>query len=131
MPPENTAPLIAAAKARHELARSKTVRALRELARAGTPITFPTVAHTAGVSRSWLYTQTDLRDQIQQQRENSRRAPHTSIPPTQQATQTTLLHRLEAAHQRNRALTEENQRLRRQLEHALGDQRARNRNNAL
>jgi regulator of replication initiation timing len=35
-----------------------------------------------------------------------------------------LLARLESALERNRKLTEENQRLRRQLAHALGDRRA-------
>lgn len=39
MRPDNTAPLIAAARRRHELTRSKAIKALRDLDRAGTPIT--------------------------------------------------------------------------------------------
>ena len=131
MPPENTTPLATAARHRHEIARAKTIRALRELARAGTPLTFPTVARTAAVSRSWLYTQPDLRELIQQQREHTGPPPRPAIPTPQRASHTALIRRLETAHQRNHDLTEENQRLRRQLEHALGDQRTRTRNNAL
>ncbi len=57
MRPDNTARLVTAAKRRHELTRAKAIRALRELDRAGTPVTFETLARTADVSRSWLYTQ--------------------------------------------------------------------------
>ena len=64
MHPDNAAPLILAARRRRELARAKAVRALRELDRAGTPVTFQTVARAAGVSRSWLYNQPDLRAEI-------------------------------------------------------------------
>ena len=59
--PSNPTRLATAARHRHELTRSKAVRALRELDRAGTSINFEVVARTAHVSRSWLYTQPDLR----------------------------------------------------------------------
>jgi hypothetical protein len=52
MRPDNSHHLITAAKRRHELARAKAIRAIRELDRAGTSITFEAVATTAGVSRS-------------------------------------------------------------------------------
>ena len=48
-------PLSEAAARRHELTRARAVQALRELDRAGTPVTFAGVAQAAGVSRSWLY----------------------------------------------------------------------------
>ena len=57
-------PLTEAAARRHELTRAKAVQALRELDRAGTPVTFAGVAQAAGVSRSWLYTQPDISGQI-------------------------------------------------------------------
>ncbi|MBN1170835.1 MAG: hypothetical protein JXA67_01560 [Micromonosporaceae bacterium] len=78
-------PFSKAAARRHELTRSKAIQALRELDRAGTPVTFASVAQTAGISRSWLYTQPDISDQ---------------------------------------QLADDNARLRRQLTHALGDQRS-------
>jgi len=124
MPPDNTARLAAAARQRHELTRAKAVRALRELDHAGTPITFDAVAHHAGVSRSWLYRQPDLRTEIERLREATRRAPTPAVPAAQRTTDASLLRRLQVANERNRYLTEENQRLRRQLAHALGDQRA-------
>jgi hypothetical protein len=47
MPPDRTAHLITAAKQRHELTRAKAIRAIRELDRAGTAVTFGTVARVA------------------------------------------------------------------------------------
>jgi len=60
----NTAGLTAAARTRHELTRAKAVKALHDLQRQGVPVTFGVVAATAGVSRSWLYRQAGLRQQI-------------------------------------------------------------------
>src|SRR6266498_2295313 len=92
MRPDNTAPILAAARA-------------------------------AGVSRSWLYAQPDIRAQIDRLR-HTRTTPSPPVPARQHATNTSLLARLEATLERNRTLTEENQRLRRQLEHALGERRS-------
>ena len=124
MRPDNTAPIIASSKQRHELTRAKAIQALRELDRTGALITFEVVAQAAGVSRSWLYASPDIRDQIERLRDATRRAPSPPIPARQRASDSSLLARLEAALERNRALTEENQRLRRQLEHALGERRS-------
>jgi hypothetical protein len=124
MRPEPTARLADAARRRHELTRAKAVRALRELDRAGTTVTFDGVARAAGVSRSWLYTQPDIRAEIERPRDATRRDPSTPIPAAQRSSDASLLRRLQAAIDRNQRLAEENQRLRRQLAHALGDQRA-------
>lgn len=123
MRPDNTGPLITAAHRRHELTRAKAIRALRELDHAGTPITFQTLARTAGVSRSWLYAQRDLRVEIERLRDATQRAPSPPIPTSQRASDASLLQRLADATERNRQLAEDNARLRRQLAHALGDQR--------
>jgi len=117
-------PLAAAAARRHELTRSRAIQALRELDRAGAPITFTSVATAARISRSWLYTQPDIRDQIQHQRDTTTRTPAAAIPARQRATDASLRSRLTTALERNHVLTEENARLRRQLARALGDQRS-------
>ncbi len=124
MRPDNTAALIAAAKGRSELTRAKAIRALRELDRQGAAITFEAVATAAGVSRSWLYGQPGIREQIQRLRDATHPAPPGRIPARQRASSASVLTRLEAALQRNRELAAENQRLRRQLACALGEQRA-------
>ncbi len=121
---DNTGPLIHAARNRSELTRAKAIRALRELDHAGTPVTFAAVAAAADVSRSWLYAQAGIRDQITRLRDSTARAPVPPIPASQRASQASLLARLAEAADRNRKLAEENARLRRQLAHALGDQRA-------
>jgi hypothetical protein len=115
-------PLAAAAARRHELTRAKAIHALRELDRSGQPVTFASLATAAGISRSWLYTQADIRDQIQQLR--STRQTADTVPASQRATDGSLRARLTTALQRNQALADENARLRRRLALALGDQRS-------
>jgi len=121
---DNTAHLIAAAHRRHELTRSKAIQAIRELDAAGTLLTFEAVARRADVSRSWLYLQSDIRAEVERLRDLGRRAPETAVPARQRSTDSSLLRRLQAANARNRELAEDNQRLRRQLAHALGQRRA-------
>ena len=85
MRPDPGSPLAAAAARRHELTRAKAIQALRELDRSGAPVTFASVATAAGISRSWLYTQPDLREQVQQLRETRSRDPAGAIPASQRA----------------------------------------------
>lgn len=121
---DNTAYLITAARRRHEFTRAKAIRALRELDQAGAPITFEAVARAAEVSRSWLYAQAEFKNEIQKLRALAGRAPSQPIPSRQRATDASLRQRLEIAISRNQQLAEENRRLRRQLELALGRLRA-------
>ena len=108
-------PLSEAAARRHELTRSRAVQALRELDRAGAPVTFAGVAQAAGVSRSWLYTQPDISGQIRRLRQKTDGASSAgTIPAGQRASDASLRARLAA----------DNARLRRQLARALGDQRS-------
>ena len=121
-------PLAEAAARRHELTRSRAVQALRELDRSGDPVTFAGVAQAAGVSRSWLYTQPDIRSQIRRLRARTTSAGFAgAIPAAQRATDASLRARLTAALDRNKQLADENARLRRQLARALGDERSRTR----
>ena len=124
MPADNTAHLITAARRRHELTRARAIRALRELDQAGEHITFEIVARKAGISRSWLYSQPGIRDQLQQLRDTTRRTSPPRVPASQRTSDASFLHRLQAANERNRQLAKENQRLRRQLAEALGQLRA-------
>jgi len=121
--PADHAAIVQAARRRHELTRAKAIQALRELDRTGAAVTFQTVARTAQVSRSWLYAQPDIRAEIQRLRGATQRTPNPPIPASQRATTDSLRQRLEAAHERIRQLTEENQRLRRQLAQVLGERR--------
>jgi hypothetical protein len=118
-------PLSEAAARRHELTRAKAIQALRELDRAGAPVTFAAVASAAGISRSWLYTQPDISDQIRRLRGKTDGAGSAgAIPAGQRATDASLRTRLTAALTRNQRLTDENTQLRRQLARALGEQRS-------
>ena len=101
------------------------MQALRELDRAGIPVTFAGVAQAAGISRSWLYTQPDISSQIRRLRQKADGTGSAgAIPTAQRATDASLRARLTAALDRNKQLADDNARLRRQLARALGDQRS-------
>ena len=85
MRPDPAGPLAEAAARRHELTRSKAIQALRELDRSGQPVTFAGVAQAAGISRSWLYTQSDISDQIRRLRESTDGAGSAASSPTRSA----------------------------------------------
>ena len=118
-------PLAEAAARRHELTRAKAVQALRELDRAGSPVTFAVVAQAAGISRSWLYTQPDISSQIRRLRQDTDGTGSAgAVPASQRTTDASLRARLTAALDRTKQLADENARLRRQLARTLGDQRS-------
>jgi Family of unknown function (DUF6262) len=117
-------PLSLTASRRRELARSKAIRAVRELDAAGPAVTFESVARAAEVSRSWLYTQPDIRGEVLRLRDLGRRAPSTPVPARHRSSDASLLRRLEARHRPQRELAQDNQRLRHQLAQALGQLRA-------
>lgn len=125
MPPDRATHLISAAKQRHELTRAKAIRAIRELDRTGAAVTFGTVARAAQVSRSWLYTQADIRDEICKLRAATpSRSRPAAVPAAQRASAESLRRRLATMQERIHNLAEENQRLRNRLAVALGEQRA-------
>lgn len=65
-----------AAQAKREIATTKAGKGIRGLLKAGQPITFPTVAAEAGVSRDFLYRTTELRECIRELHEKSAPRPH-------------------------------------------------------
>lgn len=122
---DNSRHVVAAARRRAEETRQRAVSALRRMDAAGQRITFETVAREAGISRSWLYAQDDLRVQIRQLRQRHPAASTSLVPPQrQQASASSLLRRLEAATERIRRLEADNRQLRDALARALGERRA-------
>jgi hypothetical protein len=122
---DNTRHVIAAAQRRAEQTRQRAVAALRRMDTSGQRITFDAVSREAGVSRSWLYAQDDLRTEIERLRERHPAPPAAPVPPQRQrASGSSLLRRLEAATARIRQLEADNQQLRDALARALGERRA-------
>ena len=122
---DNSHHVIAAARRRAEQTRARAVAALRRMDGAGRRINYDTVAREAGVSRSWLYAQHDLRIQIDRLRARHSIQPTVlTVPDRQKASEASLLRRLQAATDRIHRLEEENQRLRKALANALGQRRA-------
>ena len=124
MQADNSRHLIAAARQRAERTRQQALTALRALDAKGVPITFEAVAREAGVSRSWLYTQDDLRAEIGRLRERHRPpSPTPSTPDHQRASVASLLRRLEVATERIQRLEQANRELHEALAQALGTTR--------
>ena len=92
---DNTRYVIQAAQHRAQQTRQRAVTTLRRMDAAGQRITFDAVSREAGVSRSWLYAQDDLRAEIEQFRQRHPAAPAAPVPPArQQASASSLLRRL-------------------------------------
>jgi hypothetical protein len=124
MPADNSHLIVTAARQRAAATRKRAVAALRRMDATGVLVTFETVAREAGVSRSWLYNQPDLRVEIERLRARHRVPAARPVPERQRASDTSLLRRLEAATTRNRQLEVENRELRQALAIALGERRS-------
>jgi hypothetical protein len=119
MPPaDNTAALAQAARRRAEQARARAQKALATAGRTGHPTTVAGLAESAGVSRSWLYTQPDLIAAIRQLQQ---RQPVTGRAGPQPASLASLRRRLDTALARIKQLRADNGDLTRQLETAHGE----------
>jgi len=121
--PDRVDRLREAAQARHEATLSRATNALRRLERRGEAVTFRRVAETAGVSRSWLYRQPQLRDEITRLRGAAAGRPGT-LPSAERATTDSLRQQLSTYRDEISRLRTENQELRDQLARHLGAARA-------
>jgi len=120
---DNTSFLAQANTRRHEAALAAARHAIEQLRREGRAVTYAAVAHTAGVSRPWLYRQDQVRDLISQPRD--RQLPATALT-AQRATTSSLRQRLDTAQAEITRLRAENRTLRDQLARHLGMQRTQN-----
>jgi hypothetical protein len=123
MPADRTRQLAENARDRHENTLARARSALTAMARDGRPVTIPDLVREAGVSRSWIYTQPELRDEIEQLRRNSQAS---SLRPARdtRASVESLRRRLELSHQLIAQLRKENSELREALARAHGQRRA-------
>lgn len=118
---DNRRHLLEAAAASHLNAVAKARRALRELDRSGQPITFHAVAKAAGVSRSWLYRDADMRGEIERLRAAT--ASPAGLPAAQRATADSIRQQRDALNAELTRARQEIRDLREQLARQLGEQR--------
>jgi hypothetical protein len=119
----NGTALAAAAQQRAHDTRHRAVETIRRCDAAGEPITFISIAQAAGVSRSWLYRQADLRAEIDRLR-TSTTATTRPVPSAQRASTDSLRRRLEGTLDEIQRLKVENHQLREQVARRFGQQRA-------
>lgn len=123
MPADRADRLAQHARARHEQTLQQAHAALTSMASNGDAITVSLLASKAGVSRSWIYTQPELRDQIERLQPQTRSgAPRRETGD--RASEESLRRRLDLAHERITQLRAENQQLRQSLARAHGQLRA-------
>jgi hypothetical protein len=89
----------------------------------GLPVTIDALAREAAVSRSWIYSQPDLRAEAQRLRDRPRPAAGKPVPDRQRSSDASLQRRVEVATHRIRELETDNKRLRHALAEALGERR--------
>ncbi len=117
---DNSHHLAAATQRRREQTLARARQALRELESSGVTVTVAAIAAKAGVSRAWLYAETELRQQIDALRGRTLSTPQT---PVERSSDASLRHRLALAHQRIRELTDDNHKLRDQIARLHGQLR--------
>ncbi|MGB2919421.1 MAG: DUF6262 family protein [Mycobacterium sp.] len=123
MRPNNIHHLIAAAQRRRADTLQRAHQALQDLGDTGQQRTVTQIAAHAGVSRSWLYAQPELRDQLRQLTAR----PQPSEPAATQvarSSEASLRQRLTLAHERIRELDNDNRHLRDQIALLHGQLRA-------
>lgn len=113
-----------AAQARHNATVQRAEATVRRLTNRGEAVTFRRVADAAGVSRSWLYQQPELRAHIDHLRDRSTTRARAAIPTAEQATADSLRQQLHTYREEINRLRAENQTLRKQLARRLGAERA-------
>jgi hypothetical protein len=117
---DNSVFLAQANARRHEAALAAARHAIEQLQREGKAINYTVVAHSAGVSRTWLYRQGQIRDLISQLRQQH--APAVALA-AQHASNDSLRQRLDTARAEIARLRAENRSLREQIARQLGLQR--------
>jgi hypothetical protein len=120
MPADSTPRLAAAAQRRHEQTLARATAVLSRLERSGERVTYSGLAATAGVSRSWLYSQPDIRVLVDHLRTVNNRSTGPAVPTRQRTSEASLVRRLEAAQRRNQQLADQVSELRAQLAAAHG-----------
>jgi Family of unknown function (DUF6262) len=115
--------LVATTQRRRADTLERARRALHELSQTGQRHTITQIAAHAGISRSWLYAQPELRDQLRRLTAISETAE--SAPARiERGSDASLRQRLTLAHERIRELDDENRQLRNQIAHLHGQLRA-------
>lgn len=120
---DNSHHLVAAAQRRRADTLQRARQALHELDETGQRRTIMQIAAHAGVSRSWLYAQPELRDQLRRLTAISE-TPEPALARVERGSDASLRKRLTLAHQRIAELDDENRQLRNQIAVLHGQLRA-------
>ena len=121
---DNSHHLLAAAQRRRTDTLERARQALHELGETGQRRTVTQIAAYAGVSRSWLYAQPELRDQLRRLTDIAPKTAESAPTRIERSSDASLRQRLILAHERIHELDDENRQLRNQIALLHGQLRA-------
>lgn len=116
----NTTGLTSSAASKKEATLKKTQTAISELLKANDIINFNTVAEKAGVSKAWLYRETDIADRIKRLRDQQANKEPKAYKETQRASDASKSALVTTLKARVKELESENRELKKQLEVVYG-----------
>ncbi|PID42046.1 MAG: transposase [Proteobacteria bacterium] len=116
----NTTGLASSAASKKESTLKKTQTAISELLKANDMINFNTVAEKAGVSKAWLYRETDIADRIKRLRDQQANKEPKVYKETQRASDASKSALVTTLKARVKELEVENRELKKQLEVVYG-----------
>lgn len=116
----NTTGLASSAASKKEATLKKTQTAISELLKANDMINFNTVAEKAGVSKAWLYRETDIADRIKRLRDQQANKEPKAYKETQRASDASKSALVTTLKARVKELEVENRELKKQLEIVYG-----------
>ncbi len=121
--PERAEALRRAAQARHDATAARAEAAFEALRRQGRPVSFGQLAKAAGVARSWLYRQPELREKVMRLR-GGPRPEHRPGQDRQRASADSLRQQLHVYREELARVRAENTALKEQVARQLGTARA-------
>lgn len=116
----NTSGLASSAASKKEATLKKTQAAISELLKANDLINFNTVAEKAGVSKAWLYRETDIADRIKRLRDQQAGQEPKAYREAQRASDASKSALVTTLKARVKELESENRDLKKQLEVVYG-----------
>lgn len=119
--PRNTNAVVALARKKSQETARKVTQAIQQLVKTKAVINFNTVSVAAGVSKSYLYKTSAIRDRIQSLRaqQHTVKSPHSLHRDMSDASKDATI---EMLREKNRRLQNDNEQLRRHVRQLLGQQ---------
>ncbi|MBU3174702.1 DUF6262 family protein [Clostridium estertheticum] len=116
----NTEAIVNIAKKKSDEVRKKVEKTIQRLILEGVIVNFNVVKNEAGVSKSWLYSNEDIRQRIEEIRDKQNVSPKRSIGASRERSEASKDNIITALKERIKELDGENKKLRKESEILYG-----------